>query len=136
MTALCQAAEASTGNSCCCVGWLLRLNHWVIDGDEFKRRFWEDRHYNPPVRKDIFFFLFLYRSGEGIRVSFNFFFIFCCSSSRQVCYFFDFCCLRFFVSIANLILHSSSLRSQALNWLIPTFVVKYFDYFDFLLLVL
>ena len=37
------------------------------------------------------------------------------------------------MSIANLILQSSSLRSQALNWLIPTFVV---DYFDFLLLVL
>ena len=36
----------------------LRLNHWVIDGDEFKRRFWEDRHYNPPVRKDIFFLFF------------------------------------------------------------------------------
>jgi hypothetical protein len=35
--------------------------------------FGKTRHYNPPVRKDIFFSFFLYRSGEGIRVSFNFF---------------------------------------------------------------
>jgi hypothetical protein len=78
LTALCQAAEASTGNSCCCVGWLLRLNHWVIDGDEFKRRFWEDRHYNPPVRKDIFFFSFSlskWGRNKGFFLTFSLYFV-------------------------------------------------------------